>query len=278
MLAIFLESGPELLISVLGSLKAGTVPNVVNAMLRPEEVRPVVAESGARLLVTDADRWQALAPVRDGLGVRQALVTGVCADAGTRPFEDALAQAPEDFAVLDLPPHTLACLLYTSGTTGLSKGVMLSHRNILDNATQFARIHYRADDRLLIAAPLFHCWGLINGVLGILAVGGTAIAVRRFRTEPLLDLIEAARPTQLLAVPTMINYLLKSPTLAGRDLQSLRTVHCACSADAAGADRGLATRFGNRLRRVVRADRDESRDHHDDACRDATRFLWPGDG
>jgi acyl-CoA synthetase (AMP-forming)/AMP-acid ligase II len=228
-LAIFLESSPELLISVLGSLKAGAVPNVVNAMLRPEEVRHVVSESGALLLVTDADRWQALAPVRDGLGVRHALVTGGRPDADARSFEDALAQAPNDFAVLALPPDTLACLLYTSGTTGLAKGVMLSHRNIFDNATQFARVHYEADECLLIAAPLFHCWGLINGALGILAVGGTAIAVRRFRTEPLLDLIEAARPTQLMAVPTMINYLLKSPTLAGRDLRSLRTVHCAAA-------------------------------------------------
>jgi long-chain acyl-CoA synthetase len=228
-LAIFLESSPELLISALGSLKAGAVPNVANAMLSPEEVRHVVAESGALILVTDAARWQALGPVRKGLGVRQVLVTAECPDTEARSFEEALAREPDDFVARDLPPDTLACLLYTSGTTGLSKGVMLSHRNILDNATQFAGIHYGVNDRLLIAAPLYHCWGLINGFLGILAVGGTAIAIRRFRTEPLLDLIETARPTQLMAVPTMINYLAKSPTLAGRDLKSLRTVHCAAA-------------------------------------------------
>jgi acyl-CoA synthetase (AMP-forming)/AMP-acid ligase II len=106
---------------------------------------------------------------------------------------------------------------------------MLTHRNIVDNATQFARIDYEAHDRLLIAAPLYHCWGLINGVLGILAVGGTAIAIRRFQTEPLLDLMEATGPTQLMAVPTMINYLAKSPTLSGRNLKSLRTVHSAAA-------------------------------------------------
>ena len=48
---------------------------------------------------------------------------------------------------------------------------MLSHRNVIDNALTFARVHYTADDRLLVAAPLFHCWGLINGVLGMFAVG-----------------------------------------------------------------------------------------------------------
>jgi long-chain acyl-CoA synthetase len=228
-IAIFLESGPELLISVLGCMKAGAVPNVVNAMLSPEEVRHVVADSAALLLVTDPDRWEALRPVRDGLGVRQALVTGAGPGTDARPFDAALAEATDHFAALDLHPDALACLLYTSGTTGRPKGVMLSHRNILDNAAHFARVHYGADERLLIAAPLFHCWGLINGILGILSVGGTAIAIRRFRTEPLLDLIEAARPTQLMGVPTMINYLAKSPTLAGRDLKSLRTVLCAAA-------------------------------------------------
>ena len=86
------------------------------------------------------------------------------------------------------------------------------------------RVHYAADDRLLIAAPLFHCWGLINGVLGISAVGGTAILIRRFQTEPVLDLIESAHPTILMAVPTMVNYLAKSPTIARCNLSSLRVV------------------------------------------------------
>jgi long-chain acyl-CoA synthetase len=210
-------------------MKAGVVPNVVNAMLGPEEVRHIVADSEALLLVTDPDRWEALKAVRAGLGIRQALTTGAGTSSDARPFDDALAEAPDRFATLDLHPDALACLLYTSGTTGRPKGVMLSHRNILDNAVQFARIHYAADDRLLVAAPLFHCWGLINGVLGVLSVGGMTIAIRRFRTEPVLDLIEAARPTQLIAVPTMINYLLKSSTLAGRDLKSLRTVHSAAA-------------------------------------------------
>jgi long-chain acyl-CoA synthetase len=228
-IAIFLESGPELLIAVLGAMKAGSVPNVVNAMLSPEEVRHVIADSRALFLVTDPDRWEALGPVRAGLGVRQTLVTGAGPGTDARSFDDVLAEAPEHFAALDLHPDTLACLLYTSGTTGQPKGVMLSHRNIVDNAVQFAQVHYGANDRLLIAAPLFHCWGLINGALGILGVGGTAIAIRRFRTEPLLDLIETTQPTQLMGVPTMINYLAKSPTRAGRDLKSLGTVLCAAA-------------------------------------------------
>jgi long-chain acyl-CoA synthetase len=222
--AIFLDSGPELLVGYLGALKAGAVPNVVNAALRPEEVRHVVVDSGARVLITDPDRWAALGPVRDGLGVRHVLLTGGEPADGAHFFDAVLAAASDRFATLDLEPGALASLLYTSGTTGQPKGVMLTHRNILDNARQFSRLHYAADDRLLIAAPLFHSWGLISGVLGISAVGGTAVLIRRFQTEPVLDLIESAHPTILMAVPTMVNFMAKSPTIARRDLSSLRVV------------------------------------------------------
>jgi acyl-CoA synthetase (AMP-forming)/AMP-acid ligase II len=106
---------------------------------------------------------------------------------------------------------------------------MLTHRNIIDNAVTFAAVHFRGDDRLLIAAPLFHCWGLINGLLATFAARGSAIAVRRYRTESVLDLIERARPTQLLGVPAMINFMVKSPGIARRDRSSLRAVLCAAA-------------------------------------------------
>jgi long-chain acyl-CoA synthetase len=221
-IALFLESGPELLIATLGAFKAGVVPNVLNAMLRPEEVGNVVADSGAVLLVTDPKRWADLAAHRTGLGVREALLTGAA-------FDLALRKADQRFACLDLPPHTLAALLYTSGTTGRAKGVMLTHLNIWDNASQFARVHFRPDDRLLVAAPLFHCWGLINGALGMFAAGGTAIVVRRFKAEPVLEQIATDRPTQFLGVPAMISHLIRSPLAACRERSSLRVVHSAAA-------------------------------------------------
>jgi long-chain acyl-CoA synthetase len=221
-IGLLLESGPGLLIATLGAFRAGVVPNVVNAMLRPEEVRSVVADSRAVLLVTDAERWAGLEPVREGLGVEDVLLTG-------GQFNAALDSADEGFRPLDLSPHEVACLLYTSGTTGRPKGVMLTHLNITDNAVQFARVHFRPDDRVLVAAPLFHCWGLINGVLGAFAAGATAVVVRRFKAEPVLDLMEAIRPTQFLGVPAMVNHLTRSPTRADRDLRSLRVVHSAAA-------------------------------------------------
>src|SRR5262249_28266404 len=139
-------------------------------------------------------------------------------------FDRLLAGRPESLAPVDLPPGSLASLLYTSGTTGNPKGVMLTQLNILDNATQFSAIHFTPDDRLLIAAPLFHCWGLISGILGTSSARSTAVLARRYQTEPVLDLIEEMRPTIMLGVPTMYNYMAKSPSFRDRDISSLKCV------------------------------------------------------
>jgi long-chain acyl-CoA synthetase len=231
--AIYLESCPELVIAYLGALKVGAVPNVVNGFLRPEEVRHVVADSGAKVVVTDPGRRDALAPERAGLGVEHVVVTRGYADeaeaGGDLAFDALIADRAERFDPIDLAPGTLANLLYTSGTTGNPKGVMLSHRNIVDNARQFAGVHYAPDEKLLVAAPLFHCWGLINGVLGVFAAGATALVERRFRTDPVLDRIDRERPTAMMGVPTMINYMARSMSNVRRDVSSLRYILCAAA-------------------------------------------------
>lgn len=221
-IGVSLESGPELVIAVIGAFKAGVVPNVVNAMLRPEEVRVVIADSEAVWLITDAERQKGLQPVSDGLGVRRTVIV-------ESEWDALMNSAADSISAAEVSPQTVACLLYTSGTTGLPKGVMLTHLNIIDNAVQFARVHFQSDDRLLVAAPLFHCWGLINGVLGIFSVGGTAVIVRRFKADPVLELIEKVRATQLLGVPAMVNHMTRSPSRAERDLSSLRVIHSAAA-------------------------------------------------
>ena len=114
-IGLVLESGPELVIAALGAFKAGVVPNIVNAMLRPEEVRTVVADSGAVWLLTDSERKKNLESVREGLGVQRII------DVDTE-FESLLESGSDDFATVDLTPNTVACLLDTSGTTGNPKG------------------------------------------------------------------------------------------------------------------------------------------------------------
>ena len=216
--------------------------------------------------------------MRDGLGVDRAVVTGWRHDVGLDlAIDSLLADQADRFETVELPPETLANLLYTSGTTGKPKGVMLTHRNVIDNAITFSAVHYQDTDRLLVAAPLFHCWGLINGVLGTFASGGTAIIIRRFQTEPVLDLIDAAKPSVMMGVPTMYNYMSRSPCRERRDLSSLRFVLGRGPA-AAGDDRDPQARLEGGLLRVVRPHRDLACDHDDAAPRDPPRLVRACDG
>src|SRR5690606_4649920 len=197
--SIFTESVPELIIAYLGTARAGHITNIINGTLQGPEVAFILADSDTRVLVTDGARWRLLANRQDlPETLERVLVAPADGDGPwparwVRPQTDTFAGFLEagtaPFAPPPADPGALSTLMYTSGTTGKPKGVMLSHLNIVDNATRFARIHYTADDRLAIGAPLFHCWGLINGALAVFSVGGTALILRRFQTEAALELV-----------------------------------------------------------------------------------------
>jgi long-chain acyl-CoA synthetase len=123
------------------------------------------------------------------------------------------------------PPGTkgsdICHLMYTSGTTGWPKGVMATHLNVYHNATQFGKVHFNPRDTIMVATPIFHCWGLINGTFGMLSTGGTVITVERFFPDQALDDIERLKPTVFQGVPPMYNLLLKQPDLGNRDLSSV---------------------------------------------------------
>jgi acyl-CoA synthetase (AMP-forming)/AMP-acid ligase II len=93
--------------------------------------------------------------------------------------------------------------MYTSGTTGRPKGVMATHRNVWHNATNFGEVHFQPTDTIMVATPIFHCWGLVNGTFGMLSKGGTVITVERFYPDRALSDIERFKPTIFQGVPPM---------------------------------------------------------------------------
>ncbi len=224
-MAYYIQNSPELIASFYGILKAGAVPVPCNVMYRAEELAYHLNDSGARTLLCEANLYPTAQSVLEETGVANVIVAGGQVEGDVLPWEQALAVAP---CMSKLPTicvdNDLALLPYTGGTTGIPKGAMLTHANLVANAVQFRDwFGYDAGGEVFVATlPLFHIGG-IAGVMNVpISCGGTIVLFRRFNAERVLRAIQDYRATRFLGVPTMYIALLNHPEAGKYDLSSLR--------------------------------------------------------
>lgn len=121
-------------------------------------------------------------------------------------------------------PEDVGSILFTSGTTGSPKGVMLTHRSLVNNsAEQSARMRWTGEDSMCLSVPLFHCFGITAGILAAMHCGACIRLVKYYSTEEVLATIETYRCTILSGVPSMFLALVRSNRLPGRDVSSLKS-------------------------------------------------------
>lgn len=208
--AVSLPNSPELVVSVLAVLRAGAVLVPLNPAYTADELYYVVGDAGARFAIVHAEHARLLAEARlpSLLGVSSTL------PAGDPPSP-----------VAEVEPESAALIVYTSGTTGKPKGVVLSQRALLTNfATVAEAWRWIEADRLLMVLPCFHLHGLGLGILTSLLVGASVILRSRFYAEQVLTDLERQRATMFFGVPTIYNRLVALPdeTLARADLSRMR--------------------------------------------------------
>jgi long-chain acyl-CoA synthetase len=219
--SLFLPSLPELLMSYLGTVRAGLVVNVVNAMLKDIEVEYILKDCQTKAVIVDKGREPILDKVKGNIPSLEHKVLLGGGKGDPKAFEGMLAKASAQFTPVEVEEEDLCHLMYTSGTTGWPKGVMATHRNMTHNVTEFGKVHFKADDTIMVATPIFHCWGLINGTFGMLSRGGTVVTVERFYPDKALDDIERLRPTCFIGVPPMYNLFVKTPDVEQRKIDSV---------------------------------------------------------
>ncbi len=206
--AFFLGNRVELVVAHLAVLRLGAVAVPINLAYRRREIAHILGDAEPRLVVTEAGERERLDELarEERRSVEEVLLAeelaGAAGSGGTRR-----PPGGEPLPALALPPvdgGDLAMLLYTSGTTGRSKGAMLSHDNLLATvAGLLAAWAWEPEDRLLLALPLFHTHGLVVGLHTALAAGATVLLRRRFEAAAAADDLLGGEPTLFFGVPTM---------------------------------------------------------------------------
>ncbi len=198
-----IEKSPEALALYAACAQAGLVFLPLNTAYTVDELTYFIENSGASLIVCDSRREEKLAPVGAQLGAK---VETLNADGSGSLMEQAAAM-PASFETVDRDGDDLAAFLYTSGTTGRSKGAMLTQNNLLSNAqTLVKEWRFTSDDVLLHALPIFHTHGLFVATNVTLAAGSSIVFMPKFDLDEIIGRMPNA--TTMMGVPTFYTRLL----------------------------------------------------------------------
>lgn len=201
--AVQVSKSPQALALYAACAQAGLVFLPLNTGYTGQELAYFIENSGAALLVCDGGNAAALAPLAAGLG---AALETLNAD-GSGSLTDKAASQPDTYEPVARSADDLAALLYTSGTTGRSKGAMLSQENLLSNARTLVQAwQFSNRDCLLHALPIFHTHGLFVATNVMLLCGGSMIFLPGFDQDTMIA--QLPRATALMGVPTFYTRLL----------------------------------------------------------------------
>ncbi|MEO6060455.1 MAG: long-chain fatty acid--CoA ligase [Thermoflexales bacterium] len=265
--AVFLPNSPQFIIAFYGALKAGAVVVPTNPLYTADELSRQVNDSGANTLVCLSKFWSTVDAARKTMKATNIIVTSIKdyfppitkilftlakekkdghravlpADPGVRRWTDFMSAAPARPAPVRLTPSDLAVLQYTGGTTGVPKGAMLSHGNLVANALM-VKSWSRARDAheiMLGVIPFFHVYGLTVGMNMSVASAATMVLLPRFDLIDVLTTIDKERPTLFPGVPTMYIAINNHKSIKDYDLRSVQ----ACISGAAPLPLEVAKTF-----------------------------------
>ncbi|MGH8931982.1 MAG: AMP-binding protein [Egibacteraceae bacterium] len=242
-LAILAPNLPEWPVVYFGTQAAGGIVTGINPLYTVEEIAFQLHDSGARYLVTVPMFLDRAAAAAAKVGIDELFVLGEAS--GATPFSTLLGHGEEPPDV-DIDPATdLASLPYSSGTTGLSKGVMLTHRSMVASTCQTEPLWaYTSQDTTIGVLPYFHSAGCFVQMVHALRGGATIVTMPRFDLELFLGLIEAHRVTKVIVVPPIVLALAQSPAVDHFDLSSLQWIAAGAAPLGAELEQACAERLG----------------------------------
>jgi long-chain acyl-CoA synthetase len=215
------KNGAEFFYVVLGLAKLGAVGVPVNWRLAAPEIQHIVADARAKLVVVGSEFFGAVEAVEDQLG---AAIVAIGGHPRWPEFDDWIDDHPADDPGVTTDSDDIAFLMYTSGTTGSPKGVMLSNGNYFTKAAgTSAAWRFDATSVNLAVMPMFHMAGSGWALVGLYE-GATTVVLRDVDPPAILDAVARHRITNMLLVPAVIQFLLSTPGVEHTDFSSVRAI------------------------------------------------------
>lgn len=243
-IAIMLPNCPQYIVTYYAILKIGGIVVNVNPMYVERELEFQLKDAGVQNIIAFKDFYPRLLAIKDSVNWQRLILTELkdsslaSAPTVTRiRREPGVFELPELLALgekLNLPPATIspqdvALLQYTGGTTGFSKGAMLTHHNLVANVIQcvsWNRGAERGQERMLAVLPFFHVYGMTVAMNEAIYLAATIILLPRFQVDDTLEAINRYRPTRFPGVPTMYIALINHPRLKDYEVSSIKVCSC----------------------------------------------------
>jgi fatty-acyl-CoA synthase len=256
---LLMPNSPTVAGMMLGIWRAGAIVVPINTLYRTEELGFVLKQSGCAVLIaaTGFQKHDYLAQLDAMIPdwrageyqpfpeLRHILIQGGDPNAGFSLETQLSGLKPAETPPAAAGPHDPAVIMYTSGTTGMAKGVLQTHDNLLRAA--YAGAYHQAFEpgrRALFSLPLYHAFGLVVGLLSGWIVGGSIVPLVKFDAEQMLDAIGRFGINYLMAVPTMTVAMLQSPEKDSHDFSTLTGIHSAAAPTPSWVWREISKRFG----------------------------------
>lgn len=225
--AIYSPNLPEYAIAFFGVAAVGGIVTTTNPLYTAEELAFQLRDAKARYLLTIPPFMEKALAAAKMSGVEEIFVFGEAE--GATPFASLLQNTAMPPKVSINPAEDVVVLPYSSGTTGLPKGVMLTHRNLIANLVQLSEgfagdVKLKSDDVVLGLLPFFHIYGMVVIMGSGLAHGATVVSIPRFEMEPFLQIMQKYGVSYANLVPPLVLALAKHPLVSQYDLSKLRLI------------------------------------------------------